>query len=355
MSKFLSERLSGLKEYIPGEQPKDMQYIKLNTNESPFDPPPEVMQAATQNRAANLRLYPEPDCTELTKALACRYNVDSSNIILGNGSDEILSFCFAAYFDAKSKVIFPDITYGFYKVFGDLYGSDYTEVPLDSGLNIDTADYIGCNKNIVIANPNAPTGIALPLSDIEKIAASNPDNRVVIDEAYVDFGGESCVPLIKKYSNLIVVMTFSKSRSLAGARVGLAIADSQLIADLNKIKYSTNPYNINSMSQQAAAAALSCEQYYTDRIREIIDTRTEFCRGLDRLGFEYLPSSANFVFAKKDGTDGQTLYLKLKEKGILTRHFASPRISDYLRITIGTRRQMETLLSALSEITEDIQ
>ncbi|MBP3481705.1 MAG: histidinol-phosphate transaminase [Clostridia bacterium] len=355
MSKFISARLKELEAYVPGEQPQTMRYIKLNTNESPFEPSPEVKAAVTSGRAASLQLYPEPDCTELSDALAGRYGVGRENIVLGNGSDEILNFCFAAYFDRLSPVIFPDITYGFYKVFGDLYGSDYTQVPLDSGLRVNPDDYIGANKNIVLANPNAPTGIALGLSDIEKIVSSNPDNIVVIDEAYVDFGGESCVPLIKKYKNLIVVMTFSKSRSLAGARVGFAIADSGLAADLNKIKYSTNPYNINSMSQQAAKAALESDEYYSANCNRIIDNRNAFCRRLEKLGFDYLPSSANFVFARKSGVSGLELYTRLKENGILVRRFDNPRISDWLRITIGTKEQMETLAGALSGLTEEMK
>lgn len=352
MSRFLSSRLSQLEEYVPGEQPRDMEYIKLNTNESPFDPPPKVKAAITRGRAAKLQLYPEPECTELVSALARQYGVENENIITGNGSDEILGFCFAAYFDRLSPVIFPDITYGFYRVFGDLYNSDYTEIPLTDDFRVDINDYVGKNKNIVIANPNAPTGISLGVSDIEKIVASNPDNIVIIDEAYVDFGGQSCVKLTKKYKNLIVVMTFSKSRSLAGARVGFAIADSALIKDLNKIKYSTNPYNINSMSQKAAVAALESQDYYDEKCREIQNTREEFCRGLDRLGFEYLPSCANFVFAWKNGISGETLYKKLKENGILVRRFSAARINDKLRITIGTEEQMEALLAALYKITE---
>ena len=351
----MSLRLAALEAYVPGEQPRDMQYIKLNTNESPFDPSPEVKAAVTSGRAARLQLYPEPDCTGLSDALAKHYGVRRENIVLGNGSDEILNFCFAAYFDRLSPVVFPDITYGFYKVFGDLYGSDYKQVPLDNGLRIRIEDYIGVNKHIVLANPNAPTGIALALSDIERIVSSNPNNIVVIDEAYIDFGGESCVPLIEKYKNLIVVMTFSKSRSLAGARVGFAIADSELAADLNKIKYSTNPYNINSMSQQAARAALDSLEYYDENCKRIIDNRRAFCRELDRLGFDYLPSCANFVFAKKSGVGGRELYTKLKENGILVRRFDNPRISDWLRITIGTKEQMEKLAAALSNLTEEMK
>lgn len=352
MSRFLSNRLSALTEYTPGEQPTGMKYIKLNTNESPFPPSPEVTKAVTEGRAKNLQLYPEPDCTALTKKLATQYGVETENVILGNGSDEILNYCFAAYFDSENPVIFPDITYGFYKVFAQLYGSDYTEVPLNAQLEIDPADYIGKNKNIVIANPNAPTGIALPLDIIERIVSSNPDNIVVVDEAYIDFGGESAVPLTKKYNNLIVCMTFSKSRSLAGARMGFAIADKTLIADLNKIKYSTNPYNINSMTQAAAIAVLDSQEYYDKNVRTVIENREDFCKKLHSIGFSYLPSSANFVFAKKEEYDGRALYLKLKENGILVRHFTNPRICDYLRITVGAREDMDALITALERITK---
>ncbi len=350
MSKFLSSRLCSLKEYVPGEQPTDMKYIKLNTNESPFMPSPEVLKAVTEGRAKNLQLYPEPDCTKLCMALAKRYGVEKENIIVGNGSDEILNFCFLAYFDKNSPVVFPNITYGFYKVFGDLYGSDYTEIPLTHDLSVDINDYIGINKNIVLANPNAPSGKALDKKDIERIIASNPDNIVLIDEAYVDFGGQSVADLVKKYDNLIVVMTFSKSRSLAGARVGFAIANSKLIGDLNRIKYSINPYNINSMSQRAALAALESAQYYDNNCKTIIETREFFVKELDRLGFETLPSKANFVFTKKSGVSGFELYTKLKSRGILVRHFDKEPISDYLRITIGTKQQMMALVSALEEL-----
>lgn len=350
MSKFLSKRLQSLKEYTPGEQPTDMQYIKLNTNESPFPPAPAVQKAVTEGRAKNLQLYPEPDCTKLCKALADKYGVATDNIILGNGSDEILGYCFAAYFDADSPVIFPDITYGFYKVFGDLYGSDYKEIPLTDDLSVNTEDYLSKNIHIVIANPNAPTGKTLSLEEIEKIVSSNPHNIVIIDEAYVDFGGESAVPLTKKYNNLIVVMTFSKSRSLAGARLGFAIADKDLIGDLNRIKYSTNPYNINSMTQKAGLAVLDEQGYYDDNCKTIIKNRDWFCSELTRLGFEYIPSKANFVFAKKPSTDGKYLYETLKSRGILVRHFDKDRIRDYLRITIGTKEQMSALVNALEEV-----
>lgn len=350
MSRFLSKRLSTLKEYTPGEQPTDMKYVKLNTNESPYPPAPAVTKAVTEGRAKNLQLYSDPTCSLLTDALAAQYGVGRENVIVGNGSDEILSFCFAAYFDKNSPVIFPDISYGFYKVFADLYGSSYKEVPLTEDLSVDVLDYAGKNVHIVIANPNAPTGKTLSLEEIEKIVSTNPDNIVIIDEAYIDFGGDSAVELTKKYENLIVVMTFSKSRSLAGARVGFAIASSALIADLNRIKYSTNPYNVNSMSQAAALAVLSEQEYYDKNCKQIMDTREWFCESLQGLGFEYIPSKANFVFAKHPEKDGRELYLALKAKGVLVRHFDKDRIRDYLRITIGTQEQMQVLINVLKEI-----
>ncbi len=353
MSKFLSNRLSMLKEYVPGEQPKDMQYIKLNTNESPFPPSPNLEKAVIQGRAKNLQLYPEPDCTELTSRLAKHYGVSEENIVLGNGSDEILNFCFAAYFDKLSPVVFPDITYGFYKVFGELYNSDFKEIPLTDTLEINPKDYTNINKNIIIANPNAPTGIALSLSVIENIVKTNPNNIVIIDEAYIDFGGESAIPLTKKYNNLIVVMTFSKSRSLAGARLGFAIADREIICDLNKIKYSTNPYNINSLTQAAACAVLDSQEYYDKNVQTVIENRAFLCKELDRLGFEYLNSKSNFVFAKKKGKSGEGMYLYLKSNGILVRHFKAERICDYLRITIGTRNEMTTLINVLERMDKD--
>lgn len=355
MSRFLSKRLSVLKEYTPGEQPRDMQYIKLNTNESPFPPSEEVKDAVNKGRASNLQLYCEPDCTELVSKLASHYGVEPKNVAVGNGSDEILNFCFSAYFDSENEVVFPDISYGFYKVFAQLYNSKYTEIPLTDTLEIDPDDYIGINRHIVIANPNAPTGICLSLDTIEKIVKSNPDNIVLVDEAYVDFGGESAVSLTKKYDNLIVVMTFSKSRSLAGARLGFAIANENIIKDLNKIKYSTNPYNVNSMTQAAGCAVLDSQDYYDKNVQMVIKTREYFCKELERLGFEYLPSCANFVFAKKEGADGKELYLKLKSMGILVRHFDSKRIRDYLRITIGTKEQMDALISALERIDYEKQ
>ncbi len=350
MSRFLSKDLESLKAYVPGEQPQDMKYIKLNTNESPYSPSDGVLKAITSDDAEKLRLYSDPDGKDLKTVLSKQYGVNSENIVVGNGSDEILSFCFQAYKDNSKGFAFPDITYGFYPVFCNLYGALYEEIPLNENLEINVSDYVGINRNIVIANPNAPSGIFLDLSQIEKIVSSNPDNIVVVDEAYVDFGGKSAVNLTKKYKNLICVQTFSKSRSLAGARLGFAIADSELIADLERVRCSTNPYNVNRLTLLVGEAAVKDQAYYDANCKKIIDTREYVKKELTDLGFIYPDSKTNFIFAKKDGINGETLYKKLKDKGILIRHFNKDRISDYIRITVGTKADMEEFINTLKDI-----
>ncbi|MBR2848109.1 MAG: histidinol-phosphate transaminase [Clostridia bacterium] len=350
MSRFISRRFDALKQYVPGEQPQDQKYVKLNTNESPYPPAPAVIDRINKAEVENLKLYSDPDCRVLREMLALQYGVGMENVFVSNGSDESLSFAFMAFSDKDTGAVFPDISYGFYKVYAQLYGIDYEMIPLKEDLTIDPADYFGRGKTVVIANPNAPTGIALKPAQIEEIIQKNPDNVVVIDEAYVDFGGESVVPLTKKYDNLLVVQTFSKSRSMAGARLGFAIGSKALIADLNKIKFSTNPYNINRLTAAAGEATLSEPSYYNDNCKKIIETRRWTAEKLSKLGFTMTDSSANFLFAKSDKMDGSDLYRLLKEKGILVRHFDAPRISPYLRITIGTMAEMETLICALTEI-----
>ena len=350
MSRFLIDRLSSLAEYVPGEQPKDKKYIKLNTNESPFAPSKKVQQAINGSVVDDLKLYCDPECTTLTDAFCSVYGVEPKNVIFGNGSDEILNFCFAAFFSEQNPVVFPDITYGFYKVFADLYPISYTEIPLGKNYEIEINDYIGIGKNIVIANPNAPTGLYLSVKEIEKIVESNKDNVVVIDEAYIDFGGDSCYPLTKKYDNLIVTGTFSKSRSLAGARLGFAIANEQLIKDLNKIKFSTNPYNINALTQAVGTAVLKDNDYYMDNCKRIVQNREFTTQELKKRGFRVLESKANFVFASHCEKSGEYLYQKLRESGILIRFFYKERIDNFLRITIGTKEQMDALICALDEI-----
>lgn len=352
MSRFFSEKLCKLTPYTPGEQPKDMKYIKLNTNESPFPPTENAVKKAAE-AAKNLNLYPDPECRELTQRVADMLGVEFDEVLLTNGSDEILNFAFMAFCDDKVGAAFPDITYGFYSVFAELNNVEYTEIPLKSDFTIDISDYFGLNKTIFIANPNAPTGITLKQNEIEEILKNNPDNIVVIDEAYVDFGGQSCVPLIKKYDNLLVTQTFSKSRSMAGARLGFGVASKELIADLNTVKYSTNPYNINKMTMAAGVGILEDNDEVLNNCKEIIKNREYTTNELKKLGFILTESKTNFVFAKHPDLGGKELYLKLKERGILVRHFDKKEISDYNRITIGNLPQMQTLIDVINNILEE--
>lgn len=352
MSRFFSYTHSGLEPYTPGEQPKVTGLIKLNTNESPYPPSGKAVKAA-QEAMRRLNLYSDPTCGELHAKLAAHLGVKPSQVLATNGSDEILNFAFAAFCDDKRTAVFPDITYGFYPVFAQVNNVPYEEIPLREDFSVNAEDYIGIKKNIFIANPNAPTGLTLPLSDIERIAESNPDNIVVIDEAYVDFGSESAVGLINKYDNLLVTQTFSKSRSLAGARLGFGVASEGIIADLNTIKYSTNPYNVNSMTACAGIGSLSDEEYTVFNCRKIAEAREYTLTELKRLGFICTASKANFVFAKHRAMSGRVVYEKLREKNILVRHFDKKRIENYNRITIGTKAQMQELISALEIILKE--
>ena len=345
MSRFFSDRYARLTPYTPGEQPRDMQYIKLNTNESPF-PPPATVCSAVEEAAKALQLYPDPDCTDLTKALAKQYQVDPKEILLTNGADEVLNFAFMAFCSEACPAAFPDITYGLNQI-------PYTEIPLKNDFTIDPADYFGLHQTIFIANPNAPTGIALDPEQIEQILSANPDHVVVIDEAYVDFGAESCVPLIHKYDNLLVTQTFSKSRSMAGARLGFGIGHPALIRDLNTIKYSTNPYNINRMTMAAGIASLASQAETDANCRTIAQNRQFTAEALKELGFTLTEAKSNFLFAAHPAIDGKTLYQKLKDRGILIRHFELPRIRDYNRITIGTLPQMQQLIRVIRDILEE--
>ena len=349
MSKFFTEKFANLTPYTPGEQPRDMQYVKLNTNESPF-PPSAGVSAAVAKECGKLQLYSDPESTALRAKLAEVYGVKPTQVLVSNGSDEALNFAFMAFADEKSPLAFPDITYGFYPVFAQLNHIPYTQIPLKADFSIDPADYMGISKTVVIANHNAPTGMCLSLEQIENIVKSNPNNVVIIDEAYVDFGGESAVKLVDSYENLLVVQTFSKSRSMAGARLGFAIGSEQLIADLNTIRYSTNPYNVNRMTEFAGVAALEENDYYLQNAKTIMANRAWTVEQLTGLGFSVLDSKANFVFAKSDKVDGETLYKQLKARGVLVRHFTKERIAPYVRITIGTMAQMEILIEKIKEI-----
>lgn len=351
MSRFLADKYLSLKEYVPGEQPKGRSYIKLNTNESPFPPSQGVIDGINCAQVKSLRLYPDPDASELKEALAREYGVKPQNIFVANGSDDILNFSFMAF--SQEGAAYADITYGFYKVFAKLHGVESEIIPLEDDLTLNAKKYIEKNKLIVIANPNAPTGLCISLEEIEEIAKTNPDNVVVIDEAYVDFGGESAAKLTEKYSNLLVVMTYSKSRSLAGARLGFAIANAELIADLDRIRNSTNPYNVNRLTQIAGIKAIEESDYYKTNCQEIIEAREYTKRELKSLGFDYTNSKANFIFAKSPDIGGEELYLKLKDKGILVRHFNDERICEYIRVSIGTLSDMEKFVGAVKEILNE--
>ena len=350
MSRFLSERFKTMDAYVPGEQPSDMQYIKLNTNESPYPPSPAVIAAINESEVKKLFLYPNPDGTKLIEKLAEFYGADPESVIIGNGSDELLAFAFLAFCDRDRSVCFPDITYGFYTVYAELFDIPYVQIPLKDDLTINPSDYVSVNKNVVLANPNAPTGTTLALREIEAIARSNPDNIVLIDEAYVDFGAQSAIPLTHEFENLLVMHTYSKARSMAGARLAYAIGSKPIIADLKKMKYSFNPYNVNRLTQVAGEAALCDSEYYKEMSSKIIKVRELTELRLHELGFEMTSSSANFIFAKHPKIGGQKLYAALRERGILVRHWNKPRISEYLRITIGTEEQMDALISAISAI-----
>ena len=348
MSRYFSKKFKALVPYTPGEQPKEMKYIKLNTNESPFPQRERAIKKAAE-AVKNLQLYCDPECRELVKKASEVFSVDTDEILFTNGSDEILNFAFSAFCDETHPAVFPDITYGFYPVFAEINRVPYEEIPLKDDFTISVDDYIGINKTIFIANPNAPTGIALSLNDIEKIVSSNPESVVVIDEAYVDFGTKSAVSLIHKYSNLLVTQTFSKSRSLAGGRLGFGIACKALIADLNTIKYSTNPYNINSLTQAVGAGVLEDEEYTKNNCKTIIENREYLTKKLEAMDFFVLPSKANFVFARHDKIDGRALYETLKSNGVLVRHFDSERLKDYNRITVGTKEQIDILIQKITE------
>lgn len=355
MSRFLNEKYQKLEAYTPGEQPRDMKYVKLNTNESPYPPSKGVLNAINAQEAANLRLYSDPECKHLKQAIAELYGVETENIYLSNGSDDILNFSFMAFAGNGVKAAFPEISYGFYKVYAELYGLDYMKIPLKDDFSVCAKDYYALNCFIVIANPNAPTGKTITKEEIIGILESNPDNVVLIDEAYVDFGGESVYPLIKEYKNLLVVQTFSKSRSMAGARLGFAFGDKELIDDLNKIKYSTNPYNLNRLTLVAGEAAIKENDYYMQNCKKIIETRAFTTAELKKIGFEVIDSKANFIFAKGKAVSGEELYKSLKSKGILVRHFSDEKIKDYVRITIGTREDMEIFLKTVKDILEEIK
>ena len=354
MSRFLTPARGKLIPYTPGEQPRDMEYIKLNTNESPFPPLPEVMEAA-RKAAGEGNLYPDPRCMDLREAIAEALDVTPEEVTVGNGSDEILNFAFLAFCDGNHPALFPDVTYGFYPVFADLNGIPYRTIPLEEDFTVDPGRYAGVEGTIFLANPNAPTGLALTPEAVEGILRNNPDRVLVLDEAYVDFGAETCVPLVRRYENLLVTRTFSKSRSMAGARLGFAVGSPALIGDLETIRYSTNPYNLDRATMASGIASLRRDEYNLENCRTVARVREEVRSELDGMGFETTSSKANFLFARHPRLEGGALYRALRRRGILVRHFDVPRISDYNRITVGTRVQMDALVAALREILTECE
>lgn len=353
MSRFWSAVTHTLTPYVPGEQPKLDNLVKLNTNESPYPPSPRVTEAFHENIPNQLQLYPDPQSTALTQAIANYYGVDSDNVFVGNGSDEVLAHVFHALLKHDLPILFPDISYSFYPVYCRLYQIDYTTVPLTEDFEIRVDDYMRPNGGIIFPNPNAPTGCPVKLADVVRLLQANPDSVVVIDEAYVDFGAESAVGLIKQYPQLLVVHTFSKSRGLAGLRVGYAIGDSELIAGLIRVKDSFNSYPLDKLAQIGATASIQDKDYFDETRTLIIQTRGKLIADLTALGFIVLPSAANFIFARHPQHDGETLTAKLRERSIIVRHFRNPaRIAPFMRITIGTDEQCHTLVSALTDILQ---
>lgn len=336
--------------YVPGEQPKQADVIKLNTNESPYPPAPEVETVLNNMRYETMRLYPDPECGELTEALSDYYGISKKQVFVGIGSDDVLAMAFLTFFNTGKPVLFPDITYSFYDVWAELFRIPYEQIPLDDAFQIRAEDYVGreCG-GIVIANPNAPTGAFLPLAELEKIIAAGRDVVVIVDEAYIDFGGESALPLVEKYENVLVVQTFSKSRAMAGMRIGYAFGQEKLIGYLSDCRFSFNSYPLNRPALAAGAASLRNDRYFKETCGKIIGTRERVKEELRKLGFSFADSKTNFVFARHEKAPAKEIFEMLREKGIYVRYFAKPRISNYLRITIGTDEQMDRLLSALRE------
>ena len=351
MSKFWSDIVNTLTPYVPGEQPKLKNLIKLNTNENPYPPSPKVLDALKAEAAETLRLYPDPNSDKLKAAIASYYGLQANQVFVGNGSDEILAHVFQALLKHDKPLLIPDITYSFYPVYCGLYQIQYKTVALNHQFEIDVEDYLQPNGGIILPNPNAPTGIPLPLAKIEQLLKRNPESAVVVDEAYVDFGTESAVKLIQQYPNLLVTQTLSKSRSLAGLRVGFALGHPDLIEALIRVKDSFNSYPIDRFAEAGAIAAMQDQAYFEHTCQQVVATREQLVKDLQGLGFDVLPSGANFIFAKHRVKAGSELSAQLREKGIIVRQFQSPaRIKEYLRITIGTEAQSRALIDALKQL-----
>ncbi|WP_244835431.1 histidinol-phosphate transaminase [Clostridium sp. BJN0001] len=350
MSKFWNEEINSIKPYVAGEQPKDKNYVKLNTNENPYPPSCKVLEAMKNALDADLRLYPDPTCRNLIGAISKQYNINKDEVFVGNGSDEILSFAFKTFFSKSKKLLFPDISYSFYPVYAEFYNLDYEKIELDENFELDVNKFKRKNSNVIFPNPNAPTGKYVEREKIISLLENNKDGVVVVDEAYIDFGGKSMSEFIHKYKNLLVIMTFSKSRSLAGLRVGFALGDKELIEGLNRVKNSINSYTLDRIALKGAEEAINDSNYYKNLSLKIQNTRNKYTESLRELGFTVIESKSNFIFAKYKEMEGEYLYKKLKENGVLVRHFNDKRITDYLRITIGTDEEMDILLAKLKFI-----
>jgi len=350
LSKYWSQVARKLDPYIPGEQPKDKTYIKLNTNENPYPPSDQVLSAIRQTTNESLRLYPTPTCDELRDCIAEYHGLTKEQVFVGNGSDEVLAFSFLAFFNPDSPILFPDITYSFYPVYCALFNIEYKSIALDEDFSIPVDGFFEDNGGIIFPNPNAPTGKQVTLQSIEAIAKGSPDQVVIIDEAYIDFGGESAVKLVNQYPNLLIVQTCSKSRSLAGLRVGFAMGHTDLIEALDRVKNSINSYTLDRISLAGAVEAFKDEEYFQDTCKKIIATRENTVVSLERMGFQVIPSTANFIFISHPSIQAQHLYEQLREKGILVRFFNKPRIDNFLRVSIGTEQEMACFLQKIMEM-----
>lgn len=348
----LKSNFRNIEPYVPGEQPQYSDKIKLNTNENPYPPSPSVQKVLDSFNYDDLKLYPDPNSSELSKAIADYYKIDKKNVFVGVGSDDVLAMCFMAFFNSGKPVLFPDITYSFYPVWANLFGVKYKTKPLDDNFQIIKEDYFDENGGIVFPNPNAPTGVEMPLDAIEEIIQKNSDRIVIVDEAYVDFGAKSALSLVEKYKNLVVVQTFSKSRSLAGLRIGFAVANEELISVLNAVKNSYNSYTMNSLTIKAGAAAIADDSYFKQTVSKIIATRENTKIELSKLGFEFNDSKSNFIFARHKSVKAVDIFNALREKHIFVRYFNQPRIDNFLRITIGTDEEMKILIDFLKDYLE---
>jgi len=349
MSRFFNSIYKDIVPYTPGERPSDKKYIKLNTNESPYAPAPGVI-TAMQAEAAGLNLYNDPGCNDFLKAAADYHGLTPDYIFAGNGADEVLQYALLAFFGQGTKGVCSDITYPYYKGYFQSFGLEHRLLPLNDDFSINVEDFASADENVILVNPNAPTGLCLPINEVEKIVAANKDRIVLVDEAYVDYGGESCLPLVKKYDNLLVVRTFSKSRNLAGGRIGYAVGDPTLIGDMNTLKAVINPYNLNTMAQAGGIASFEDEAYFRTCVDKVIAAREMFTEGLRELGFRVLDSKANFVFACHEKKQGGDLYRQLKEEGVLVRYYNAPRIDNWIRVSIGTMDDMKAVLDILKKI-----